>query len=146
MFKSAISSHREIKGKQDRLGLRGRRALLGQGGLQGTQGRMGPEVYLVYQWVLISTFHLRTYGTAQQRFSVHFPFKNHWIVSIKTKTSWAPSSDSVPGGLIPTKTSVMKTRQATLQFIALMSVAKHEYCPRRTLHCMDLRPFGCFSL
>lgn len=49
MFKCVMLPHREIKAKQDHLDLQGHRAHLGQGGLQGTQGKMGPEVYLVYQ-------------------------------------------------------------------------------------------------
>lgn len=41
--------NREIKDRLDHPGLRGHRALLGLGGLQGTRARMGPEVSQGYQ-------------------------------------------------------------------------------------------------
>lgn len=49
MSECVILPHREIKGKLDHLGLQGHRVLQGQGGLQGTPGKTGPEVYQVYQ-------------------------------------------------------------------------------------------------
>lgn len=41
--------NREIKDRLDHPGLRGHRALLGLGGLQGTRARMGPEASPGYQ-------------------------------------------------------------------------------------------------
>ncbi|KAG7243316.1 hypothetical protein INR49_011772 [Caranx melampygus] len=49
MLECVTLPHREIRGKQDHLGLQGHQVLLGQEGLQGTQAKMGPEVYLVSQ-------------------------------------------------------------------------------------------------
>ncbi|AWO97703.1 Hypothetical protein SMAX5B_016640 [Scophthalmus maximus] len=40
---------KETRGRQDHLAPQGHRALLGLEGLPGTQAKMGPEAFLVYQ-------------------------------------------------------------------------------------------------